>query len=108
MNELDNTCNITCGFHTIVKSARELKHHATFISTTEAHNFFTSTSYYTYQLQSTMKGQDTTTLCAVGGLIVGAATLSLSSNTVIKQMLQALSELEMEEIQSSAAIVSYL
>jgi len=35
-----------------------------------------------------MKGQDTTTLCAVGGLIVGAATLSLSSNAVIKQMLR--------------------
>ena len=35
-----------------------------------------------------MKGQDTTTLCAVGGLIVGAATLSFSSNAVIKQMLR--------------------
>jgi len=35
-----------------------------------------------------MKGQDTTTLCAVGGLIVGAATLSLSSNAVTKQMLR--------------------
>ena len=35
-----------------------------------------------------MKGQDTTTLYAVGGLIVGAATLSLSSNAVIKQMLR--------------------
>jgi len=35
-----------------------------------------------------MKGQDTTTLCAVGGLVVAAAGLSLSSNAVIKQMLR--------------------
>jgi hypothetical protein len=35
-----------------------------------------------------MKGQDTTTLCAVGGLVVGSAVLSLSSNAVIKQMLR--------------------